>query len=102
MGYISIIDTIEKNSISGRNWFAKVNQKVIKDSIILNELPKGQVYVGGNIGYDKIYGFNYVGGTVLYKDKNDRMYSLAVGTNSTTKTPMAQVGVYIKIRIKKD
>jgi len=102
LGFISIIDTIQRNNISGRNWYAKVNQTIIKDSIIVKQLPRGQVYVGGNIGYDKSYGFNYVGGTVLYKDKNDKMYSLGVGTNSTTKSAMAQVGVYIKIRVKKD
>ena len=102
LGFISLMDTIQKNKILGRNWYAKVNQKIIKDSIIVKELPKGQVYVGGNIGYDKSYGFNYIGGTILYKDKNDKMYSLGVGTNSITKSAMAQLGVYIKIRVKKD
>jgi hypothetical protein len=102
LGFISLIDTIQKNTILGRNWYAKVNQKIIKDSIIVKELPRGQVYVGGNIGYDKSYGFNYIGGTILYKDKNDKMYSLGFGTNSITKSAMAQLGIYIKIRVKKD
>jgi hypothetical protein len=102
LGFISIIDTIQRNTISGRNWYAKVNEKIIKDSIIVKELPRGQVYVGGNIGYDKIYGFNYIGGTAIYKDKRDRMYSLGIGTNSVTKSTMGQVGLYIKIRVKKD
>ena len=102
LGYVSLIDTIYKNSILGRNWYANINQKIIKDSIFLKEMPKRQLFVGPNMGYDKIYGFNYLGGTAIYKDKKDRLYSLGAGTNSTTKSTMIQGGVYIKIKINKD
>lgn len=102
LGYISLTDTIFKNSILGRNWYANINQKIIKDSIFLKEMPKRQLFVGPNMGYDKIYGFNYLGGTAIYKDKKDRLYSLGVGTNSTTKSTMIQGGMYIKIKLNKD
>jgi len=102
LGYVSIVDTIYKNNILGRNWFANVNQKIIKDSIFLKELPKRQLYVGPNMGYDRVFGFNYLGGSAIYKDKKDRLYSIGVGTNSTTKSTMIQGGVYIKIKVNKN
>jgi len=102
LGYVSLTDTIYKNSILGRNWYANINQKIIKDSIFLKEPPKRQLFVGPNMGYDKVYGFNYLGGTAIYKDKKDRLYSIGAGTNSTTKTTMIQGGVYIKIKVNKD
>lgn len=102
VGYVSLIDTISKNSILGRNWYANIKQKIIRDSIFLKETPKRQLYVGPNMGYDKIYGFNYLGAAAIYKDKKDRLYSLGVGTNSTTKSTMIQGGMYIKIKLNKE
>ena len=82
MGYVSIIDTIQKNNIFGRSYNAKVNQIIIRDTTILKEKLRNQVYVGGNLGVDNTGLFNYFGPSLLLKTKTDKIYNLGVGINN--------------------
>lgn len=100
MGYISIIDTIQKNNIFGRSYNAKVNQIIIKDTTILKEKLRNQVYVGGNLGTDNTGLFNYFGPSILLKTKTDKIYNLGVGINNN-KGFSIQGGMYWKIKLKK-
>lgn len=81
LGNITLVDTIQKNRIIGRKLTANVISKIIKDSIIVKELPKIQLYVGPTIGYDRRLGVNFFGSSVLYKTKKDDIYGLGVGLN---------------------
>ena len=100
MGYVSIIDTIQKNNIFGRSYNAKVNQIIIRDTTILKEKLRNQVYVGGNLGVDNTGLFNYFGPSLLLKTKTDKIYNLGVGINNN-KGISVQGGMYWKIKLKK-
>ena len=100
LGTVQITDTIHKNRILARTFKSNINQVHVHDSIIVKELPKNQVYVGGIIGADKKVGFNYFGPTFVLKTKSDHMYSIGVGLNNNFTTSI-QVGVYWKIKLKK-
>ena len=100
LGTVQITDTIQKNKIVSRTFKSNINQVHVRDSIIVKELPKTQLYVGGNIGVDKVVGFNYFGPTFVLKTKLDNMYSLGVGINNN-KTTSIMTGVYWKIKLKK-
>jgi hypothetical protein len=100
LGTVQITDTIQKNKIVSRTFKSNINQVHVRESIIVKELPKTQLYVGGNIGVDKVVGFNYFGPTFVLKTKLDNMYSLGVGINNN-KTTSIMTGVYWKIKLKK-
>jgi hypothetical protein len=100
LGTVQITDTIQKNKIVSRTFKSNINQVHVRDSIIVKELPKPQLYVGGIIGADRKVGFNYFGPTFVLKTKSDNMYSLGVGLNNNFTTSI-QAGVYWKIKLKK-
>lgn len=100
LGTVQITDTIQKNKIVSRTFKSYINQVHVHDSIIIKELPKNQVYIGGIIGADKKVGFNYFGPTLVLKTKSDNMYSLGVGLNNNFTTSI-QAGIYWKIKLKK-
>jgi hypothetical protein len=101
LGYIAITDTIFKNRILNRVWDSHVNKITIKETLYLKDPPKIQVFAGGVIGFDKVNIINFVGPSLLLKDKKDRMYSLGIGY-SNAKTVSIQGGMYWKISLKKD
>lgn len=100
LGMISLIDTISENKIQDRKYNIKIKEKVIKEVSIVKEPSKGQLYIGGVINVDKINLLNYVGPSLLYKTKNDNIYSLGIGYG-INKTISIQGGTYWKIKLKK-
>lgn len=74
VGYISVTDTLYKNKILGRSWAYKIQQKTIKDYMIVKEAPRNQFYIGGSIlaGNDRIL----AGPQVLWKTKADNIYGM--------------------------
>ena len=74
IGYVSVTDTLYKNKILGRSWAYKIQQKTIKDYMIVKEAPRNQLYIGGSIlaGDDRII----AGPQVLWKTKADNIYSM--------------------------
>ncbi len=104
LGLVTIRDTISQNKIVRRTFTAKINQKEITDTLILKQPNKAQVYVGVNAGVDKVVGINNVGGSILFKDKKDKIYQIGVGVvnrNNGTLTPYINGGLYWKIKLKK-
>lgn len=101
MGYVKITDTIFKNGIQNRIWDAKINKITIRDSIFLKEDPKRQLFIGGILGFDKVNFVNFAGPSLVFKDKQDKLYSLGVGYNNS-KTISIQGGIYWKIGLKKN
>ena len=74
IGYISVTDTLYKNKILGRSWAYQIQQKTIKDYMIVKETPRNQIYIGGSI----LAGINGVlaGPQVLWKTKTDNIYGM--------------------------
>jgi len=108
LGIVSLSDTISQNKIFGRTFNASVKQRTIKETLIVKELPKTQVYYGLTGGFNKADVVSNVGAGLLIKTKKDKIYNLGVGvcnrvtdgTNGTL-SPYIGGGVYWKIKFKK-
>jgi hypothetical protein len=108
LGTIAVTDTISQNKILGRTFDAKVKQREIKETLIVKELPKTQVYYGLTGGFNKADVVSNVGAGLLIKTKKDKIYNLGIGvanrvsdgTNGTL-SPYIGGGVYWKIKLKK-
>lgn len=100
LGYVVVNDTISKNSLLGRRWTANVNKITIKETTIIKEKQRRQVYVGLIGGFDRVNVVNFAGTSVLLKNKRDQAYSVAVGY-SADRTVSVQGAMYWKIKLKK-
>jgi hypothetical protein len=108
LGTIAMIDTITQNKILGRTFNASVKQRTIKETMIVKELPKTQVYYGLTGGFNKADVVSNIGTGLLIKTKKDKIYNLGIGvanrvtdgTNGTL-SPYIGAGVYWKIKFKK-
>ena len=108
LGTIALTDTITKNRILGRSWDAKVKERTIKETTIVKELPKAQLYYGFNGGFNKADVVSHVGAGVILKTKKDKIYQLGAGVANRTVdgtngslSPYIGAGVYWKIKFKK-
>jgi hypothetical protein len=108
LGTVSVTDTISQNRILGRTFDAKVKERTIKETMIVKELPKTQVYYGFTGGFNKTDVVSNIGGGLLVKTKKDKIYQVGVGvanrvtdgTNGSL-SPYIGGGVYWKIKLKK-
>jgi hypothetical protein len=108
LGTVSVTDTISQNKILGRTFNANVKQRTIKETMIVKELPKTQVYYGLTGGFNKADVVSNVGAGLLIKTKKDKIYNLGVGVSNRvtdgtngTLSPYIGGGVYWKIKFKK-
>jgi hypothetical protein len=108
LGTIALVDTITKNRILGRTFDAKVKQREIKETLIVKEPAKNQVYYGLNGGFNKADVVSHVGAGLMLKTKKDKLYQFGVGvTNRTVDgtngslSPFINFGTYWKIKVKK-
>lgn len=108
LGTVALLDTITQNKILGRTFNANVKQRTIKETMIVKELPKTQVYYGLTGGFNKADVVSNVGAGLLIKTKKDKIYNLGVGVSNRvsdgtngTLSPYIGGGVYWKIKFKK-
>ena len=108
LGTVAVTDTISQNKIFGRTFNANVKQRVIKETTIVKELPKNQVYFGFGGQFNKVDCIGGLSTGVILKTKKDKIYQVNLGvTNSTIDgtngefKPYVGAGVYWKIRLKK-
>ena len=108
LGTVSLLDTISQNKIFGRTFNANVKQRTIKETMIVKELPKTQVYYGLTGGFNKADVVSNIGAGLLIKTKKDKIYNLGVGVSNRvtdgtngTLSPYIGAGVYWKIKFKK-
>ena len=108
LGIVAVTDTITQNKILGRTFNASVKQREIKETLIVKELPKTQVYYGLTGGFNKADVVSNVGAGLLIKTKKDKIYNLGVGVSNRvtdgtngTLSPYIGGGVYWKIKFKK-
>ena len=109
LGKVSLIDTITQNKILGRTFNASVKQRTIKETLIVKELPKTQVYYGFMGGFNKVDVVSNIGAGALIKTKKDKIYQLGIGVankvgsdgTSGVLSPFISGGVFWKIKFKK-
>lgn len=100
MGYVTVTDTVSKNSIVGRLWQARVNQKTIHETTIVKEPARVQLYIGGTLGVDSKSPINFIGPTLMLKTKSDRVYTVSAGYG-LDHTVIVQGGLLWKIKLHK-
>jgi hypothetical protein len=91
---VIILDTITQNMITGRQikYTLTYPKTIITEKIYIN---KREVYVGlGGVG--NINQLNYVGGELLYKTKNNKIYGFGGGINQNFQ-PVISARMYWKI-----
>jgi hypothetical protein len=109
LGTVNVTDTISQNKIFGRTFNANIKQRIIKETTIVKELPKTQVYYGITGGFNKVDVVSNLGAGVLIKTKGDKIYQLGIGVANKVGTdgtngvlsPFIGGGVFWKIKFKK-
>jgi hypothetical protein len=101
LGTITVIDTVFQNSLKDRTIFKNYKIPLVTKTttIIKQQDPKRQLYIGGNLFGDKTTLQSFTPG-VLYKDRKDRVYQANVGVNFDG-TLTFGVGTYWKINLNK-
>ena len=104
LGYISVVDTIQKNNILNRTWTSNVNKITVKETIIVKEPLRNQIFFGFNTTLNKPDIFGSVGAITTLKTKNEMMYNFGfgVGNSSNGVVPYIGLGIQWKIKIKKN
>jgi hypothetical protein len=108
LGTVAVTDTISQNKILGRTFNASVKQRIIKETTIVKEPAKTQLYYGLNGGFNKVDVVTSIGAGLILKTKKDKIYQFNLGVNNrvvdgTTGglSPYIGFGTYWKIRVKK-
>ena len=101
LGTITVIDTVFQNSLKERTIFKNYKIPLVTKTItiIKQQDPKRQLYIGGNLFGDKRTLQSITPG-LIYKDKKDRVYQANVGVNFDG-TLIFGVGTYWKINLNK-
>ena len=108
LGTVAVTDTISQNRILGRTFNASVTQRTIKETTIVKEPAKTQLYYGLNAGFNQEDYVSAVGAGLILKTKKDKLYNLNIGVNNRTTdgttgafSPYVGFGTYWKIKLKK-
>jgi len=101
LGTITVIDTVFQNSLKDRTIFKNYKIPLVTKTttIIKQQDPKRQLYIGGNLFGDKTTLQSITPG-LIYKDRKDRVYQANVGVNFDG-TLTFGVGTYWKINLNK-
>jgi hypothetical protein len=100
LGYVSVIDSISKNSIVSRKYDAMVKKYIVKEIIVVEKPAVTQVYGGGMIGLQWPNKTLVVGPTAILKTKKDQMYGIQAGVSFNAQ-PYVAVSSLWKISAKK-
>ena len=105
---MAVTDTISQNRILGRTFNASVKQRIIKETTIVKEPARNQVYYGLNAGFNKEDYVSAIGAGLMLKTKKDKIYNLNIGVNNRTTdgtngsfSPYVGFGTYWKIKLIK-
>jgi hypothetical protein len=103
-GYGVIYDTISQNTIIARKIFWNYKIPTIKQTIIIHDKPRTQVYAGVLANVNSVQILSSVAGSILLKTKKDHIYSANIGVADNGlggAQPFIGIGTYWKIRLKK-
>ena len=103
LGFGIITDTISQNQIVSRDIKWNFQVPTIYNTKVVKELPKRVFYYGIGGGFDKTNFINNAKFSILYKDKQDKMWGLDVGALNVNSTIQPYIGgsMYWKISFKK-
>ena len=108
LGIVALNDTISQNKILGRTFNASVKQRTIKETTIVKEPARNQVYYGLTGGFNKADVVSSIGAGLILKTKKDKIYQFTLGVDNrivdgTTGgiSPFIGFGTYWKIKVKK-
>jgi hypothetical protein len=108
LGTVAVTDTISQNKILGRTFNASVKQRTIKETTIVKEPARTQVYYGLNAGFNREDYVSAIGAGLMVKTKKDKIYQFNLGVNNRTTdgtngslSPYVGFGTYWKIKVKK-
>ena len=79
VGYVHVKDTVSQNLITSRSYTYNLKYPIIKETIIVPEEKKTQVYIGGGIEGDESELVSDVSVGLLLKNKKDQMFGVNVG-----------------------
>jgi hypothetical protein len=100
IGYVHVLDTVQKNLVVGRSFKYSLTYPVIKETVIMPPARKNQLYVGGEVEGSLTSLVSGINAGLLFKNKKDQIFGLKAGL-----TPQGQpnVGVssFWKITLKK-
>ncbi len=100
LGFVFITDTITQNKIKTRTYNAKVIERIIDSTTILEQIQKNQFFIGPHLTVNKVSLVNSVGGSILYKSKkteNIYQFSTGIMSQNGTTVPYFGGGIYFKI-----
>jgi len=102
LGYVSIIDTVNQNSIRGRSVRSNYKIPTITNTVTIQhyEKPKTQMFFGGGIDGNQTLGITGASLGVLLKNKKDHIYGLNLGTQIDGGVTYG-IQSYWKIKLKK-
>lgn len=100
LGIVWVTDTISANKILSRTWSYNIKERLVKESTIVKELPKMQLYFGFNASLNKQDLLQSIGSGLILKTKKDKLYQVNLGLNNQLK-PFVEGGVYWKIKLQK-
>jgi len=108
LGTVAVTDTISQNKILNRTFNASVKQRTIKQTTIVKEPARNQVYYGLTGGFNKADVVSSIGAGLILKTKKDKIYQFTLGVDNrivdgTTGgiSPFIGFGTYWKIKVKK-
>lgn len=102
LGYIKVVDTIQRNQIIGRSYITdlKIPEKTITIVNTVFPKPKRQLYIGGGVESDNTAVIRQINAGLMYKNKQDQLYGIYGGLNTNGGWSVG-VQSYWKIKLKK-
>lgn len=97
LGFVVVMDTVSQNKIAARTYTAKVNKVTIKETTIVKELPKANIFLGAGAGFDKVNFINHIKVDLMLKTKCDKIYSIGAGVD-INKIPFIDASIYWKLK----
>lgn len=100
LGYVNVIDTVSKNRIQGRRFRYELKHPVITKTVIVEQAPKTQLYIGGGLQGDQYSMINQFSTGLLLKTKKDQIYGLYTGIDNDGRIQYG-LQMYWKIKLHK-
>jgi len=100
IGHVYITDTVSRNLLTGRSTHYSLKYPIIKETIIIPEKKRNQVYFGGSLEGSQLTPINQINIGLLLKSKSDKIFGISAGID---KGGQIQYGVssFWKIKLHK-
>lgn len=99
IGYVHITDTVSRNLLTGRSTHYNLKYPVVKETLIVPEKKRNQIYIGGLLQGDRTALLDQISAAALFKTKKDQIYGVTAGINSSGQVQYG-VQIYWKLKLK--